>query len=330
MKPPAIDLQTEHPGAEYDHVFIVHTHTNAPQVSRLIHILRQTCRKAFILISHDKTAPPLPVDFSHVPDSIVIAGSGGRGDCSIVDGYIAALRWLEREGIRYRWISNLSSQDYPSRSMRDFLETCNSASDTHGFIHHFDAFQIDKDAMAPWTWQAREGLDRYHFRYRKLSGDMSWKARAAVWPFRRLFDMTNARWRINPSYGLMLGTYRGSTPFNPAFRCFAGSYWHTISAFASHYLLQFLEERPEVLEYFRHTLIPDESFVQTVLANAPGLHLKNDNLRLIDMTRSRHGRPKVFDESDLPEIVSSGKFFVRKVTLESTSMLEKLDEYAAS
>lgn len=324
-------MEADPPAAptRYDHVFVVHTHSDAPQVARLVRILRATCPDAFILVSHDRASPSAPVDLAEVPDSALLLGPGAREGMPIVEAYLAALRWLRDRGIAFGWISNLSGQCYPCGSMRDFLAVCRNTR-ANAFLHHFEAFDIDPNEMAPYTWSADEGRQRYHYTYRKLAETAPWPVRAALRPLRLALDRARAPVRLNLSYGVLVGRYLEDTPFTPAFRCVAGSHWHTIDARAAHALLAFADARPEIVDVFRGLLQSEEAFVQTVLANDPALTLVNDNLRLIDMRRARHGRPRIFVESDIPEIAASGKFFLRKIDARAGRLLDLLDARAAS
>ena len=316
-------------GRSFDHVFLLHTHDNEQRVARLCRRLLDSAQNAFVLISHDRDAKPLSRELFDRPDVIVIAGDGGRADFTIVDGYLAALAKLDEMNITYRWVSNLSGQDYPIGSLHDFQHRCDEAGDVDGFIHHFPAFESDDAAAAPWTWSPLEGRQRYGYRYRRWKKGLSKGERALVWPLRNALDRMGAPWRINPSYGLMIGTKQVTTPFGRDFRCFAGSHWHTLNRRCIDALKAFVVARPDIVAYFRAALQPEEAFVQTVLANTPGLRLANDNLRHIDMRGSRHGRPRIFTEADLPELLSSGKFFARKFGGDADPLFDRIDRIMA-
>jgi hypothetical protein len=127
----------------------------------------------------------------------------------------------------------------------------------------------------------------------------------------------------------MVGLPAAQTPFTAEFRCYAGSYWHTIRRRCVDYLLEFFERRPDVVRYFRKVLIPDESFVHTVLANNPDFRFLNDNRRYIDMGGSRHGHPKFLTEGDIPQFAGQRYVFARKIEWTSgPALFDKLDSYA--
>jgi hypothetical protein len=127
----------------------------------------------------------------------------------------------------------------------------------------------------------------------------------------------------------MVGRRADPAPFNADFRCYAGSYWHTIRRRCADYLLDFVEREPTLLDYLKRVLVPDECFFQTVLVNQPGFRFVNDNRRYFDMRGARHGHPKVMTEADMPKFLGGRYFFARKFEWSSgTALLDKLDRHA--
>jgi hypothetical protein len=127
----------------------------------------------------------------------------------------------------------------------------------------------------------------------------------------------------------MVGRRAKPAPFNADFRCYAGSYWHTIRRRCANYLLDFVEEQPALVDYLKRVLVPDECFFQTVLVNHPGFRFVNDNRRYFDMRGARHGHPKVMTDDDMPKFVGGRYFFARKFEWSNgTALLDRLDRYA--
>lgn len=94
-----------------------------------------------------------------------------------------------------------------------------------------------------------------------------------------------------------------------------GSQWFSITGDFAEYVLQ---QRDFVFKQFKHTLIPDEFFIQTILINSEyvsKLFMPNcDNnhfacARLIDWER---GNPYVWRSKDFDEIMASPCMFARK------------------
>ena len=50
---------------------------------------------------------------------------------------------------------------------------------------------------------------------------------------------------------------------------YGGGAWCALSHAAVRYISSFVEQRPDVVRFFKHVKIPDEIFVQTILMNSP-------------------------------------------------------------
>jgi hypothetical protein len=284
-----------------------------------------------VLISHDETSKPLPSNlFADDSEVHITAGRGGRGDFLIVDGYINALRYIRNNNIEYDWLINLSGSDYPVMSLRQ-MEIELERTQFDGFLHHFDVLRNVIEDMSPMVWPSSEGVDRYYFQYRKFKDRLSQAERNLVALPRIFAKKYTRKYRIYTAYGFMLGERARHHPFSNDFKCYAGSYWHGIRRKCADYLLAFTEDNPQVEKYFRAVLIPDESYIQTVLVNNSAFNFSRDNRRFFDMSGSRHGHPKLLTAEDLPSILGKGYFFARKFERSSgNEVFENLDHIARS
>ncbi len=83
---------------------------------------------------------------------------------------------------------------------------------------------------------------------------------------------------------------------------------------------------PTIVDYFRHVVLPDEAFIQTILLNND-FKLSPDDLRYYDFTKSRHGHSRVLGPSDLAPALASRSFFARKFdTTITPKILDRLDD----
>ena len=88
-----------------------------------------------------------------------------------------------------------------------------------------------------------------------------------------------------------------------------------------------MEQDRELIDYYRRTVCPDESLVQTLLVNAGRFRLCNDNLRYADTRGSRDGRPRLLGVADLPLLTAGAYHFARKFDLAyDARVLDLLDE----
>lgn len=108
-------------------------------------------------------------------------------------------------------------------------------------------------------------------------------------------------------------------------RWHVGSQWWALTPEAVSYLATFVQES-QVKRFLRFSKAPDEIYFHTLLAHSPHRHTVESvrgggvwdaaNLHLIDPSLSRW-----FEASDYEEVVSSGKWFVRKVSTQSSGDL---------
>ncbi len=80
----------------------------------------------------------------------------------------------------------------------------------------------------------------------------------------------------------------------------------TLSRRASSYLVDFGKNNPGVLKYYRRTLIPDESYFQTVLYNSENLKVCDDNRRFILWNDASPAHPVTLTMQDFNAMISSG------------------------
>lgn len=104
-----------------------------------------------------------------------------------------------------------------------------------------------------------------------------------------------------------------------------GPNWCSITEEFCKYLI---ERKPFVMKRFKHTLCPDEIFLQTILWNSPfkdniydATDSNNGNLRLIDWNR---GNPYVWQSSDFDELQASGMMFARKFGDNEPQLLQEI------
>lgn len=105
-----------------------------------------------------------------------------------------------------------------------------------------------------------------------------------------------------------------------------GAQWCSIT---HGFCLYLLTKKTFVLRRFRHTLCPDEIFVQTLLWNSPfrkNIYNTEDNdlgcMRLIDWTR---GNPYTWKAQDYAELTASDKLFARKFSSREKKLIELLE-----
>jgi putative intracellular protease/amidase len=93
------------------------------------------------------------------------------------------------------------------------------------------------------------------------------------------------------------------------------------------YARDFARDNPDVLEFFRTVLAPEEVFLQTVLVNSGQFTFEPDSKRYIDMTASRNNHSKTLGVADLDAMLASGAHWARKFDPEyDEAVLDLLDQ----
>lgn len=287
-------------GAEATRVaYLVMSHAHPHQVLRLARSLRAGSPAAPVVIHHD--------DRQSCLDEAALDALGGVqlvrpptavswGWASQLDMVLRCFGWL-LDRVTFDWMVLLSGQDYPIRPLAE-IERDLTAGPYDGYVEGV------KVAPPPWT---RGHVDqfsrRYFYRYRSIR-EPGPRLRRAVTAARPVLVLRDMPW------GVLLGR-RCAVPFSPVLTCRRGSDWLSLSRRAVEAVLGAARSRPELLRHYRRTILPTESFPQTVLHAAPGLRLSTDTRRFTSWT---HGsaHPDVLRLADLERILTSGADFARK------------------
>jgi hypothetical protein len=297
--------------------YYVQSHRDPEQIYRLVRTLRRGSPRAPIVVWHDFARCDLDGrPLAELPDVHLLRPprpqTRGSFSCQ-TEPYLDVVDWLERQGIAYDWLVNLTAQDYPVKPL-PAGEAFLAAATCDGFIRHWDVLS----PASPWS--RRKARARYWYRYRRL------RPGAEPW-LRGLRALT----RFLPvhfylDYGPLVGTRVWRPPFGADFRCHGGWAFFSLRRRAVLYLRDFLAAHPEVERHYRGTVAPEESIVQTVLVNSGRFDLVDDDLRYIDYARAHKGAPRVLTTADLPLLASGRYHFARKFDLAADrEVLDRID-----
>src|SRR6201986_1860047 len=158
-------------------VYFLQTHTRPAQVARLVQVLTEGSPDAVVLISHDEAGPALDEGPLRAPgNGHVLLARGGYGDFSHVDRYLAAVDWLDANGIDYDWLENLTGQDYPLRPIAE-IEDALAATDYDGFLLYSPVSPDRVPARAPQgagssyvPVRAVDAIMRHDYRHWRFGG----------------------------------------------------------------------------------------------------------------------------------------------------------------
>ena len=302
-------------------LYLIQTHKNPKQISRLAQTLVRSSPESRIVISHNTRGCPLADDFlSHIENVRILRHTVTRGDGSLLEGYLKALDWMFTNNIEFDWLSNISGQDYPVKPASDielFLETAKF----DGFLMYFDPF-VDAPGNLFNPVQCR---DRYLYRYWRLTPD-GWRwqhARPEGW-----LNKLQPFIRFKTKDCLKVGFYQFSSPLNAEFKCYGGDYFMTLSRRCVEYIHQIAKQRPHLVHHYKRTLDSAESFLQTILLNSGRFDLCCDNKRYNEWVGDYEGHSKTLTVQDYPKLVSGDFHFARPFDTERDSqILDMLDKF---
>jgi core-2/I-Branching enzyme len=299
--------------------YFIQNHLAPPQVGRLVGTLRRSQPGSFILVGHDEFAGFCAASELRQALNVDVFAArepAKRGYFSLLEPYFDAVAWLADQGIAYDWLVYLSAQDYPTRPLRDFADLL-AATGCDGFLRFWDAAA----PVNPWG-RRRQGVVRYGYQY--------FDAPAWALPLLRALRAGNG---LQPfvhchlTYGPRIGVRRRrQQPFHEGFRCYAGTQWTVLRRACAEYVAERVRGGDPLVQWFRRTICPDEAVVQTLLVNSGRFQLVDDDLRFVDVSGSRDGRPRTLTVKDLPTLTSGRHYFARKFDASGSSeVLDLLD-----
>jgi hypothetical protein len=212
------------------------------------------------------------------------------GEWSLVDAVLHAMREFAAMPEKPDFIHLMSAADFPLRPLEDFRDFLRRHPQ-RDFIECCDI------SRRKWV---KGGLGRERFRL--------------FFPFnyrrsRKAFDRMVA---LQKFLRIRRRIPKGLSPH-------MGSQWWTMRWSTCAKLLDFIKARPGIVRYFRRTWIPDESFVQTLVAKLVPPH-EIANLQLTFHHLTPTGRPYVFYNDHLPLLKRIPHFFVRKVSPQAADL----------
>lgn len=298
-------------------VILINPFSPLSQTERLIRTLNRMFDHPPIVCHHDFGKNPNWLE--HVSDNVRICRphvETGWGTFGCVEATIRSLGILYSGNDAPEWYIYLSGADYPIKSANKILEDLTN-SPYDGYIEHRvltgTDFVYPQDRRNPQGWKWDDWLHHCHKRYCSVRLDVHGINRY-------LRRSKRTYWLEHPFIT------KGRIPFGEDFKAYCGEVWYCANHRCAARLIDFFEADRKVANHYRTTLVPEESYPQTVLANTPGLNLSQNILRYIDWTE-RKSSPKILTKVDFGSMVTSTAHFARKFDVEkSRNLLSQLDE----
>lgn len=281
--------------------YLVIAHRNLPQVARLVGRLAHGDAAFYVHV--DRKVPD--ADYRALADALTPYSAVlieprvdvMWGGYSLVRATLAGLATALRSGCDFDYVHLLSGQDYPLVDANTIIERLGVQSGREFF---------DGCELSPRGWKdALYRYERYH-----------------------LHDTIRPGALCNVLETAANALLPNRTPPR-GYTIHAGEQWWSMTAACARYVVEFVRNNRDVVDFFRWTECPDEMFFHTIVLNSRfGGNVLNDNLRYVDWSdRGKH--PKTLTLEDFPRLVASGKLFARKFDSSVDAViLDHLDDHA--
>lgn len=297
--------------------YSIQTHKNSEQIYRLVSTLKKlsNCQ---VIVSHNSSGCDLDLTpLQRLPEVEVLYSKRGRGNFSIIQGYLDIIDWLFKHNIDFDWLINLTGQDYPTQPLSQ-LENFLAETTHDGFLEHFEVFSEQSH------WSIREGSSRYLYKYWHFFRELpEWQKE--LLNHTKVVNYIQPFFRINFPGTIGIGVRR-SSPFNQIFFCYGGSYFCILSKKCIQFLHNFSQDNLDIVNYYKNTYVPSESFIQTALVNSQLFNLSSDYKRYANFHKSRNGYADILTSKDYPSLINDNIYFARKFDIyQDSKILDMLD-----
>lgn len=217
-------------------------------------------------------------------------------DVSVVHATLRLIESALAYSCDYLRLVNLSGACYPIKPIEQLR---------HHFVERPDLNEIKYVNLLEGPKGALRRISRWHFR-RPL--DSTIKSEAVITASRAVRKLAYLAYRyIDGGF---------SRYFHDVDPCFGSQWWSLIPA-AAEYVLEYSRKAPELLAYMRYCWAPDELYFHTVIANSKygtaAQPYTEDLSGLGNLHIVQRAASKLFQASDLSDVMTSDKFFVRKL-----------------
>ncbi|RYE31757.1 MAG: hypothetical protein EOP42_10165 [Sphingobacteriaceae bacterium] len=271
--------------------YLIMAHKDPKQVFRLVSRLNDGYSEFFIHIDKKAVIAQFQ-NLKQIGDKVHFterfdATWGGYG---LIKPYLSALKTVRASGKKFDRIMLLSGQDYPIKS-NEAIDRFFKNSPYSNFINYFPIPNLTK-----WPGTDRGGLyrvDKYYFgaRWYELFCSKSMNLLATYLPFLR---------RKIPN---------GMKPY-------IGQTWWNLDQYGMNYILDYVDQHPEYMDFHKNTFVADELFVQMIIGNSKDEKLlksiENTEKRFTIWPKPDSAHPKLLSKADIEAIMASDDLFARK------------------
>jgi hypothetical protein len=293
--------------------YLISSNTSPDRMARLAAVLRAGSPRGVIAVRHDDAGGTLDLRRMHELNVDPLeTTSVERGSAAELMMLLRCIRRL-RGSARFDWLVAISGDDYPVRPVGE-IEAALAGADTDGFVetHVCEPPRTRRGSIV------EEHALRYHYRWssprqsrplgRALAGALSPHVAVAVTPAgvrigvpakRSPFKTPRGKlWAVPLRHNPLSTVQAERAPFGEGLECRYGPASFVLSRRAVDVIDAAVREHPELVLYYRDTLVPVESYLHTVLANDPSISLRDESRRF-----------ELAGAADLDAVLASGADF---------------------
>ncbi len=266
--------------------YLLLVHTNPQQINQLVRAL-DNGKNQFFLHVDQKSDIASSIDEGDRIHLINNRISVKWGDFTLVEATIALCQEALKKREEFDYMVLLSGQDYPLKSNKE-IESFLEANKGKQF------FKVRKFPFDEWGHHSG-GMDRLTVYFPKWMIDRSYK----TWFMR-------TQWiKISKFLGI-----QRKVDFFPDY--YGVSQWFIASTEAIQYIIDYLNNHPQLLKFFNNTFIPDEVMFNTIIMNSPFKDqvVPDDKRHLVWTTGDEN--PLVFRAKDFEELMGMDALYARK------------------
>lgn len=295
--------------------YLILAHNHPDHLQRLISALHEEWTQFYVHIDTKATmsdfAPLRALPQARFIEERVDACWGGY---SLVQATLNLMAAALRDRPTADWFILLSGADYPIRSNLDLYRFFESSRSEHIGLMQMPS----PDSRKPLS-----RLERFHF---EGSRSRPKAKRVLLNQTNRLLERIYKR-NYRPVFGDLIP--------------YAGSQWWALSRAAILHILEFVGKHQRLVDFYKHSLIPDEMFFQTILGNSSFKDRVARNITYADWSGGFSRNPRAITDAHINQFADpdfhlddvEGKgpcYFARKFTPADGRLLDRLDGIRAT
>lgn len=251
---------------------------------------------------------------------------GNWGAFGIVEATIEGMRQILNEHPECRHITLLSGDDFPIKPVSSFEDFLSDKQD-FSLVHHWGFYPydtMDNDPTHPWhqgSFVQKLRLSRYYFNLFNTRYSVPPIENTAYFQFNNFQKIKHYLAHKGKGFTnkhreefiqFILSFYLKFPRSIPLKNIYGGSQWMTLCRKHAEYVINYHDNHKDIAKFFRHIMLPDETYIQTILMNSPYKgNIINNNYRFIKFSGNTY-HPIIFDKTHFEELKNHEAFFARK------------------